>query len=227
MEKYSVIGFLNQLIKEVKQDTTNIGIITDKDGTILLNDKLKQTLHDFKEKSLGVNTYIIANTGRTIKDMICCLEQENIPTNYFDYVIGDNGAMCLDVKANKQLYKHIIDKDVVLEVIKEFLKSGAESSQIRLADGENIFAYPTQMVKEYYKDNEDVVFKEDMLDLEGIDITKLTLAGSHEQISAINNYIKENLKGYKTHMGKTSFPNESQNNYRVDFTRDAYKRRSS
>ena len=117
MEKNNVVRFLNQFIKTMKKDLKNIGIITDKDGTILLNDVLKETLYNFKEKNLGVNVYIIANSGRTIKDMINCLEQENIPTNYFDYIIGDNGAMCLDVKTNKQLYKHIIDKDVVLKVI--------------------------------------------------------------------------------------------------------------
>ena len=57
-----------------------------------------------------------------------------------------------------------------------------------------------------------------MFNLEGIDITKLTIAGSNEQIIAMNKYIRENLKGYKTHMGKTSFPNKDKNNYRMDFT---------
>lgn len=224
MEKYNVIKFLNQLIKTVRQDVKNIGIITDKDGTILLNDALKETLRNFKEKNLGANIYVIANTGRTVQDMINCLKQENIPTNYFDYIIGDNGAMCLDVKADKKLYKHIIDKDVVIKVIEEFIRNGAEPSQIRVANGESIFAHSAEEVREYYKDKKDVIFKEDMLDLEGVDITKLTLSGSHKQIGEINKYIKENLKGYKTHMGKTTFPKKSQDNYRLDITRNEYKR---
>ena len=218
MEKSNVVKFLNQLIKNVKQDVRNIGIITDKDGTILLNDTLRETLRSFKEKNLGVNIYVIANTGRTIQDMINCLEQENIPINYFDYIIGDNGAVCLDVKTNEQLYKEMLDKEIVLDVIKKFIDNGADISQIRITNGENIFAFPTEKVREYYEDQKDVIYKEDMLDLESIDITKLTLSGPHEQIREINKYIKQKFKGYKTHIGKTNFPNKSENNYRLDFT---------
>ena len=218
MEKSNVVKFLNQLIKTIKQDEKNIGIITDKDGTILLNDMLKETLRNFKEKNLGVNVYVIANSGRTIQDMIYCLEQEGIPKNYFDYIIGDNGAMCLEVKTNKQLYKNMIDKKIVLDVIKKFIDNGADASQIRITNGENIFAYPIEKVREYYEGQKDVIYKEDMLDLESIDITKLTLSGPHEQIREINKYIKQKFKGYKTHIGKTNFPNKSENNYRLDFT---------
>ena len=91
MEEHSQSKFLNQFIQMIRQDVKKVGIITDKDGTILLDDSLRQVLKDFKEKHLGVKIYLIANSGRTIQDMINCLEKENIPPNYFDYIIGDNG----------------------------------------------------------------------------------------------------------------------------------------
>lgn len=226
MYKDNAERFFNQFIKTVKQGINNIAIITDKDGTILLDDSLKKVLQKFRENNLGVNVYLIANSGRTVQDMINCLEQENIPTNYFDYIIGDNGGMCINVKNNEQLYKHVIDRTIVSKVIYEFIKRGGNFEDIRLADGKNIFAYPSEEVQEYYSGSKDVIFKKDMSDLNGIDITKLTLTGSHEQINEINKYIRENIKGYKTHMGKTFFPNKSRNNYRIDFTRNAYKGQS-
>ena len=224
MNEYSVIRFFNQFIKTIKNDIKNVGIITDKDGTLLLNDDLKVALKDFREKELGANIYIIANSGRTVQDMINCLEEENIPLNYFDYIIGDNGGMCLDVKSNKQIYKHLIDRNITNHIIQKFLENGGKLSDIRLADGERIFAYPTKEAKQYYRNTKNVIFTEAIEQLEDIEITKLTLTGTHEQISEINRYIRENIKGYKTHLGRTFFPEKSRNNYRLDFTRNAYKR---
>ncbi len=223
MNEHNITRFFNQFLKTIKKDVKNIGIITDKDGTILLDDLLRETLQNFREKNLGVNVYLIANSGRTVQDMINCLEQEKIPTSYFDYIIGDNGGMCIDIKNNEQLYKHVMDRNVVRKVIDKFFNMGGNSEDIRLADGSNIYAYPSEDVKEYYKDRKGIAFKENISDLDEIDITKLTLTGSHEQINDINKYIRENVKGYKTHIGKTSFPNKERNNYRVDFTRNAYK----
>lgn len=224
MNEYSVIRFFNQFIKTINQDIKNVGIITDKDGTLLLNDNLKAALKDFREKELGANIYVIANSGRTVQDMINCLEQQNIPLEYFDYIIGDNGGMCLDARTNKQMYKHVIDKEIVSKVIQKFIEIGGKLSDIRLADGKNILAYPADEVRQYYSDTKDVIFKEDITDLEKLDITKLTLTGSHEQINDINKFIRENIRGYKTHLGKTFFPQKERDNYRIDFTRNAYKR---
>lgn len=226
MDEHSMLRFFNQLIRVVKQNVKNIGIITDKDGTIFLNSSLSETLRNFREKELGANIYIIANSGRTVQDMINCLEKENILVSYFDYIIGDNGGMCLDVKNNKQLYKHVIDKEVVLEVIQKFLEIGGNISDIRFTDGTNIFAYPKEEVKEYYRDAKDIVFREDITNLEGIDITKLTVTALHDKIQILNRFIKDNIKGYETHIGKTDFPDKSRNNYRIDFTRRTYKRKS-
>lgn len=227
MDEHSMLRFFNQLIIVVKQKVKNIGIITDKDGTIFLNDNLRETLHNFREKELGANIYVIANSGRTIQDMINCLEKENIPINYFDYIIGDNGGVCLDIRNNRELYKHVIDKEVVLEVIQKFLEIGGDISDIRLTDGSNIFAYPAKEVEEYYRDAKDIVFREDITDLDGIDVTKLTVTASHDKIQSLNRFIKDSIKGYETHIGKTSFPIESRNNYRIDFTRRTYKGKGS
>lgn len=223
MSEHTITRFFNQLLKTIKQDTKNIGIITDKDGTIILDDSLKKTLQNFREKNLGVNVYLIANSGRTVQDMLNCLEEESIPTDYFDYIIGDNGGMCIDVKNNEQLYKHVMDRNIVQKVIEEFFNIGGNSEDIRISDGSNIFAYPSEHVKKYYQNRKGIIYKEEISDIDGIDITKLALTGSHEQINKINKYIRENIKGYKTHMGKTSFPSNDRDNYRIDFTRNAYK----
>lgn len=226
MSIHTITKFFNQFIRTIKQETKNIGIITDKDGTILLDDSLKRALQNFREKELGVNVYLIANSGRTVQDMINSLKEENIPIEYFDYIIGDNGGMCIDVKRKEQVYKHVMDTEIVLKVIREFIRLGGSIEDIRLADGKNIFAYPSENVLNYYGNKKDIIYRKDFLDLEGIDITKLTLAAEHDKIEKINRYIRENIKGYKTHMGKTSFPTKDRDNYRIDFTRNAYKRTS-
>lgn len=223
MNKNNTTRFFNQLIRSIKQDTKNVGIITDKDGTILLDDSLRKALQNFREKNLGVKVYLIANSGRTVQDMMNCLEQENIPADYFDYIIGDNGGMCIDVKNNKQLYKHVMDRNVVQKVIEEFFSMGGNFEDIRISDGSSIFVYPSEDVKKYYQDRKGIIYKEEISNIDGIDITKLALTGSHEQINKINGYIRENIKGYKTHIGKTSFPSKDRDNYRIDFTRNAYK----
>lgn len=222
MNERSIVRFFNQFIRTIRKDIRNFGIIADKDGTLLLNNELRKVLEELKTKNLGLNIYIIANSGRTVSDMINCLKDEDIPTDYFDYIIGDNGGICLDVKNNKELFKHIMDKKVVEEVIAQFFKTGGTNENIRLADGENIFAYPSADVRRYYKESKGIIFKEDLEDLEDINITKLTITGSRKQIDKMNNYIRENIKGYKAHIGRTSFPNKSRDNYRLDFTRNEY-----
>jgi len=225
VEDHSITRFFNQLIKIIREDKTkSIGIITDKDGTLLFDDQLKKTLKNFSEKKLGAKFYLIANSGRTIQDMINCLEDEDIPVKYFDYIIGDNGGICLDVKHNKELYKHTMNKEVVKKVIDKFKEIGGDIKDIRFADGKKIYAYPSEDVKKYYEGSRDIEFREDILDLEGIDITKLTLASTHGKINKINKYIREEIKGYRSHIGKTSFPKKENDNYRLDFTRHAYKR---
>lgn len=216
--EHSTIKFFNQFIRTIKKDITSVGIFTDKDGTILLDDSLRETLKRFNEKNFGVHIYIIANSGRTVQNMINSLEEQNIPANYFDYIIGDNGGMCFDVKNNKQLYKNVMGREIVKKVIEKFIELGGETANIRLADGRNIYANSSETVRNYYKKSKDIVFKDDMLDLADIDITKLTLSGTHEQISEVDKFIKENIPHYRTHLGISKFPTKVDTTYRLDFT---------
>lgn len=223
---YKLMKFFNKLKKDIKgKNVKSIGIITDKDGTIIINEELKRILAEIKSGRTKIDIHLIANTGRTVSDMINCLKKEKIPLKYFDYIIGDNGATCLDVKKNEELFKNKINAEDIYLIIKEFISIGGKSSNIRLADGEYIYACDLPEVREYYKKNKNVVYKQDFENLDNIDITKLTLTGTHQKIIDIKKFIEENIKKGKTHLGKTSFPCKESNNYRIDFTRRKYKRK--
>ena len=82
---YKMIRFFRQLEKLIDAgEVKNIGIITDKDGTIMIDKELKNILKEIRTKSTKADIHIIANTGRTVADMIECLRKENIPLHYFD-----------------------------------------------------------------------------------------------------------------------------------------------
>ena len=225
---YKMIRFFNQLKKTINQrNIKSIGIITDKDGTIIINEELKTILQEIKSKRAQTDIHFIANTGRTVADMISALKKEKIPLKYFDYIIGDNGATCLDVKKNEEVFKNKMDVNDVNAVIEEFISKGGNIANIRLADGEHIYAYDLPEIREYYKKNKNVIFKQSFDDLEDMDITKLTLSGENRLILDIKGYIEKVLKKGKAHLGQTSFPQKKDNNYRVDFTRRKHKRNSS
>ena len=135
--KKSVAKFLCALMKDIKKQYKNIGIITDKDGTVVLNNDLTQTLLDMKKK-LKNNMWIILNSGRTVGDMLETLKKENIPSACFDYIIGDNGGIAIRVKDHEQLFKNTMKSEKVQEVIDEFLKNGGTPQNIRLTNGYNI-----------------------------------------------------------------------------------------
>lgn len=221
---YKMMKFFRQLEKVINAGKVkNIGIITDKDGTIMINEELKNILEEIRTKSTETNIHIIANTGRTVADMLECLKREKIPLHYFDYIIGDNGATCLDVKKKQELFKNNMNVDDIKKVIEEFLAIGGKISNIRITDGEHIYAYDLEAVREYYKKSNNVIYRDNFDGLEDIDITKLTLAGTHDQITRIKRFIEQNIKRGKTHLGQTSFPQKQDNNYRIDFTRRTYK----
>lgn len=134
-------------------------------------------------------------------------------------------GMCFNSQSSEILYKREISKKVAKEVINKFIELGGKLPDIRIANGENIFAYPTDEVKKYYENNEGVVYRENIDNLDDIDITKITLAGPHKLIDRLSRYIRDNVRGYKTHMGATTFPCSKNNNYRLDFTRKPYKRK--
>lgn len=222
---YKMIRFFRQLEKEIEAGKVkNLGIITDKDGTIIINEELREILKEIRTKSAQANIHIIANTGRTVADMIDCLKREKIPVQYFDYIVGDNGATCFDVKEKQELFKNSMDIDNVNRVIEEFLETGGKISNIRITDGNHIYAYDTEENREYYKKSKRVIYKENFDNLDNIDITKLTLTGQNGEILIIKRFIEKNVKGGKTHYGQTTFPKKQDNNYRLDFTRKPHKR---
>ena len=216
---YKMIRFFRQLEKLIDAgEVKNIGIITDKDGTIMIDKELKNILKEIRTKSTKADIHIIANTGRTVADMIECLKKENIPLHYFDYIIGDNGATCLDVRKKQEIFKNRMNAEDVDKAIEEFLAIGGKEHNIRITDGEHIYAYDTDEVRNYYKKSKNVIYMNSFENLDGIDITKLTLAGTHDQITRVKKYIEQNIKRGKTHLGQTSFPKKQDNNYRMDFT---------
>lgn len=215
--KRRISKFLVNLTKDLKKQHENIGIITDKDGTVILNDELFKTLQKMR-KSANANIWVIANSGRTIGDMIEALNKVGVPQECFDFIIGDNGGMAIDVRKKKELFKHSMEQHVVEQIIEGFSKNGGNAKNIRLANGSNIIAHNHREVRRYYRKRENVLFIRDIRKAEKGDITKITLTGSKQQIDEIINYVAQNLPQYETHQGKTSFPKEKYNNYRVDCT---------
>ena len=217
LDKRKVSKFLTLLMRDLKKQYRNIGIITDKDGTVILNNELFKTLQRIK-KSSTANIWVVANSGRTVGDMVEALDKVNVPQECFDFIIGDNGGMAIEVKKKKELFKHSIEKEIVKQIIEEFSKNGGTPQNIRLANGTNIIADRHREVKRYYRKRDNVLFIRDIKKAEMGDVTKITLTGKKEQIDNIIEYVKQKLPQYETHQGKTSFPKEKYNNYRVDCT---------
>jgi len=223
MENLKYKNEFNSIIKFIKEirdlNYKRVGIITDKDGTIILNEDLKKAL-----KNLRINTqtkiWLIANSGRTVGDMIGCLENEKIPVEYFDYIIGDNGGMSIIPNPREILYKSCIKKEISENIIKKFVELGGTLENIRIANGEEIYAQKTKNVKNYYKQRKSVLLKNNIAKENISDITKVTLTGSEKLIDKTIEYINENYKEIKAHKGKSSFPLKSEDNYRIDVTGD-------
>ena len=61
---YKMIRFFNQLKKTINQrNIKSIGIITDKDGTIIINEELKTILQEIKSKRAQTDIHIIAQVA--------------------------------------------------------------------------------------------------------------------------------------------------------------------
>ena len=81
---YKMIRFFRQLEKLIDAgEVKNIGIITDKDGTIMIDKELKNILKEIRTKSTKADIHIIANTGRTVADMIECFEKRKYSITLF------------------------------------------------------------------------------------------------------------------------------------------------
>lgn len=217
LNKKSVSNFLIKLMVEMKKNPRNIGIITDKDGTILLNKELSETLVKLK-KIRNSTIWVIANSGRTVGDMKEAIEKEKIPKDCFDYIIGDNGGEAINLKNNEELFKHVMEGIHVKQIINEFLKIGGTNENIRFANGSSIIAQNNRKIRKYYKDRKNVKFIKKVDEVKTDDITKITLTGTKEEIEGMEEYIKTKLPKYSTHKGKTSFPTGKNGNSRMDCT---------
>lgn len=190
-------------------------IFTDKDGTIDLGDpKFNGILQSIN--SMG--GMIIPTTGRTVGDIIESLKKKNIKVP--DIVVGDNGANIYSYKESKFISKMLLEHDKVMQIIKQFIKNGGNSDLIRYTDGSTIFASNSNEVRKYYKNSKVAVFSENINNTinETLEITKITLAGTKEEMQELSEYIKK--LGYWTDMGATKFPTGERGNYRLDIAQN-------
>lgn len=235
MKKQSLNMFFLPLITKLGRKTKSIGIILDKDGTIELykeqGEKFKKTI-EYLRNTLGFKTYIVINTGRSVQEMIGLLKDDNIPHTYFDYIIGTDGAFCMDIKTGKYLFKNEMNHEKAEDVIRIFQECGGIPSNVRFTDDEgNIHTEPTEEIQKYYKKikgNRPIVFKKDTTDIEDFKIAKLTFAGTHDVVQRFNERINEELENEcLTHITTSKFPTGKEKSYIIDVTRSKYERTSS
>ena len=186
-------------------------IFTDKDGTLNLQDKQLNTILTL---IYTMNGMVIPTTGRTVGDILENLKKNNLRIP--EILVGDNGANIYSTKQNQFLIKKSLDSQKVKTVINKFIQKGGNPELIRLTDGEYIYAVDTPNVQKYYKQNKTVKYGKDVKELleQMPEITKITLAGSENQMTDMADYVK-NLD-FWSDIGATKFPNASYHNYRLD-----------
>lgn len=190
-------------------------IFTDKDGTLNLNDESLNKILMLTRKKGGL---VIPVTGRTVGDIKKEWEAKKLPLP--PIIIGDNGAVIYDTKKEKFIKKCELKKDKISQIIEKFIEIGGSADLIRYTDGENVYASESEEVKNYYTSSgkakcisniENEVQK-------GKEVTKITLAGTKEQMEEMAKFIKEENLECWTDIGETKFPTKSSEdkNYRLD-----------
>jgi hydroxymethylpyrimidine pyrophosphatase-like HAD family hydrolase len=159
---------------------------------------------------------VVPVTGRTVGDIESDFVKRKIKLP--EIIIGDNGANIYSTVDKSFIVKKKLEHEKVMTIIAEFLKNGGDKNNIRYTNGANIFASDEKNVKKYYKKSKTVKFCEDICKTiqQTDDITKITLAGSKEQILQIAEFVK-NLE-FWTDMDVTKFPNKECENYRLDIS---------
>lgn len=185
-------------------------IFTDKDGTINVKDK--QLNHIF-HLITTMGGMIVPITGRTVGDIEDDLKKQDIRP---EFIIGDNGAVIYSTRKHEFLMKKQLDKERVTLIVKDFVDKGGNQEFIRYTDGLNIYAAKQGEVKKYYKKNKRIILCDDICQQvqETEDITKITLAGSLENIKQSAEFAKS--LGYWTDRDVTEFPVKHYQNYRLD-----------
>lgn len=186
-------------------------IFTDKDGTLNLQDKQLNTILTL---IYTMNGMVIPTTGRTVGDILENLKKNNLRIP--EILVGDNGANIYSTRQNQFLIKKSLDFQKVKTVINKFIQKGGNPELIRLTDGKYIYAVDTPDVQKYYKQNKTVKYGKDVEELleQMPEITKITLAGSENQMTDMADYVKD--LDFWSDIGATKFPNASYYNYRLD-----------
>ena len=189
----------------------NFIIFTDKDGTLDLEDR---KLNNIFNLIISMNGMVIPITGRTVGDILESLKNNDLKIP--EIVVGDNGANVYSTSQNKFLIRKCLDIEKIKEAIEKFYELGGKEENIRLTDGANIYAIDNPDVKNYYKKSNSVKYFESIdMALENMpEITKLTLAGTKEQMQQMAEY--SDILDFWTDMGSTKFPVRDQKNYRLD-----------
>lgn len=190
-------------------------IFTDKDGTLNLNDESLEKILIFTRTKGGL---VIPVTGRTVGDIKEEWEAKGLPLP--PIIIGDNGAVIYDTKNNEFIKKCELKKNKISQIIEKFIEIGGSADLIRYTDGEKVYASESEEVKKYYKDSKKSEFIPNIENevQKGKEVTKITLAGTKEQMEEMAKFIKEENLECWTDIGETKFPTKSSENknYRLD-----------
>ena len=186
-------------------------VFTDKDGTLNLDDK---QLNDTIKLITKMGGMVVPITGRTVGDIVEDLRKRNIVLP--PIIIGDNGAVVYSTVTNEFILKKTLENGKVNKIVDYFNEIGGNQELIRYTDGSNIYASKDKSVKEYYKDSDTAKLyaKIENKIRESKDITKITLAGTKEEMQQVAKYAE--TLGFWTDMDATKFPEKEQENYRLD-----------
>ena len=190
----------------------NIIAFFDKDGTTDWKDSEFRTTLQLFNKMGGL---AIPTTGRTGGDIEQDAKKYKIPIRV---VIADNGAIIIDEQSNETIDKIKLEESKIAQILDKFEEVGGNKDLIRVTDGKNIYATTDREVRKYYKNNKVARFSHDLRkDIKSGNIeslTKITLAGSKDQMQEMADFAEE--IGFWTDMDKTKFPAKRQQNIRLD-----------
>lgn len=187
----------------------------DIDGTTNLEDKQLNTIFRLLKKRGGM---VIPVTGRTVGDIESKFKKQKVVMP--EIIVGDNGANIYHTKSEKFIRQQILDHEKVLEIAEDFLKQGGNKDFIRYTNGRNIFAADTEEAREYYKNSSKAInkaiFEKDIMEAlrEARDITKITLAGSEEEMKQSKK--TANNLGFWCDKNPSKFPRAKYRNYILD-----------
>lgn len=190
--------------------------VFDIDGTLDLTNptlsseilKMSRTGVDFVTATGRVNSYV----------MNMCRENNIIPPKF---IIGDNGGTIYDTSKKRYLKRTTLPIDKRKAILEEFVKMGGRIEDIRYTDGSFVYAAEDRGVRNYYS-RENVIKYRDNHELfceavaEDADITKITLAGKKDLMKHISSFIKESGIECWSDIGRTKFPIDFKDYYRLD-----------